>query len=321
MLLGYGVKPDHEDQYHGVWHSITHSDSNDRSEKHQKRSIDTLRLLFDDYEEKSYLLRAISTGVASFTGQHRSSIEAVWLFHQSEAHLVGPELANFQDAVLSGVLINCIWDMNWEGLEWIKDILHTPAGARLCEKLSSGDFRLLDTFFADRRLAQPRRIGTDITSALLLLGIDVEACLIQEFLQVPFGVVKTRSWPRKPLLDKRVTFLKEGEHSVNLEWEWIHDQSAPGHLLVSELTAFTVDSDHRLIPSPEEFVIPNHPEHSPLYSNRHDTAQRYSFFLKNSGKEKWPPRFARRAAKKERKERARLGQKQVRSIMPGTWVP
>jgi hypothetical protein len=316
MLLGYGVKPDHGEQYHGVWQSITHSDSSDRSEEYQRRSVDTYRLLLADYEERSYLLRYLSTGGAYLTKQRRWSSEAVWLFHQSEVHLAGQELANFQDAVLRGVFVNCVWDMNHKGLEWIQGLLHTPTGTRLCESLNNGDFGLLDTFFADCRLVQPRKVGTDIISALVLLGIDIEACMIREFLRFPFGVVTNRWW----LLDKRVIFSKEGVHGFDLKWEWVHQQSAPGYLLVSELTSFTVDSDGQLSYVDERFPHQRHFGIGPLYYNRHDNATFWSTH-ENSGLEKWPPRFKRRAAKKERKERARLGQKQARSKMPGSWVP
>lgn len=312
------MKPDHGEQYHGVWESIVQSDSTDRSEEYKTRSVDTFRLLWDDYEEHSHLLNKLSTGSAFLTEQRRWSSEAVWLFHQSEAHLAGQELANLQDAVLKGVFINCIWDMNHKGLEWIQGILHTPAGTRLFESLNNGDFGLLDTFFAHWRLAQPRKVGTDIISVLVLFGIDIEACMIREFLEVPSGVVTSR-WG---LLNKRVTFSKEGVHGFNVVWEWVYQQSAPGYLVVSELTAFTVDSAYLLSPIDERF--PRRELHGigPLYMNRHDTVKfnllcGYGDF----GVEKWPPRFERRAAKKERKERARLGQKQARSKMPGSWVP
>jgi hypothetical protein len=64
MLLGYGVKADHGDQYGGVWQSITHYDAYNRSEEYQRRSFDTYRLVFDDYEEHSYLLKMFSNGRA-----------------------------------------------------------------------------------------------------------------------------------------------------------------------------------------------------------------------------------------------------------------
>ena len=317
MLLEYGVKPDYGEQYHGVWQSITHRDLiRNEPKDYQRRSVDTYRLLLADYEEHAYLLNYFSTGQAFLTQRHRWSSEAVWLFHQSEVHLAGHELANFQDAVLRGVFVNCVWDMNHEGLEWIQGVLHTPAGTRLFESLNNGDFGLLDTFFADCHLVQPRKVGTDIISALVLLGIDIEACMIQEFLQSPFGIVKSH-WG---LLDKRVTFSKKGGQEFDLDWEWVHDQSAPGQLLVSELTAFTVDSDYQLTPIDERSPYGKHNGIGPLYENRYDTL-RFRVRYENSEVEKWPPRFERRAAKKERKERARHGQKQVRSKMPGAWVP
>jgi hypothetical protein len=315
MLLGYGVRPDHGEQYHGVWQSFTHYDTNDKSEEYQRRSVDTYQLIMADYEERSYLLKFFSSGNAFLTQQHRWSIEAVWLLDQSKFHVAEQELANLQDAVLRGVFVNCVWDMNHKGLEWIQGILHTPAGTRLFQSLNNGDFGLLNTFFADWRLVQPRRVGTDIISALLLLGIDIEACMIREFLQSPFGMVKSSAW----LLAKRVVFSKEGEHRFDLDWEWVHDQSAPGHLLLSELTAFTVDSDYSLTSFDKEYSHPEQIGIGPLYSNRHDAVE-YMLLYNNLGVGNWPPRFERRAAKKERKERARLGQKQARSKMPGSWV-
>jgi hypothetical protein len=315
MLLGYGVRPDHGEEYHGVWHSITHYENYDTSEEQQRRTVDTFRLILNDYEENSYLLGFVSSGKAPLTQQHRWSSEAVWLFHQSETHLAVQELENFQDAVLRGVFVNCVWDMNHKGLEWIQGILHTPAGTRLRESLNDGNFGLLNTFFTDDRLLQPWKVGTNIVSALLLLGIDIEACMIREFLQSPSGIVESHSW----LLDKRVTFSKKGEQRFDLDWEWIHNQSDPAHLLVSELTAFTVDSDHQLTSVDERFPHQECHGIGPLYSNRHDT-MKFWVVYENSGVEKWPPRFERRAAKKERKERARLGQKQARSKMPGSWI-
>lgn len=314
LLLGCGVKPDYGENYDGVWESITHCDRNDKSEEYQRRTVDTYRLLWEDYEERSYILDFVSKGKAYLTRQNRWPSEAVWLFHQSELHLVGKELANFQDAVLRGIFVNCIWDMNHEGLEWLKEMLHTPAGARLFKDLGSGDLELLHTFFADQRVVVSREVGAAVISALLFFGVDVEMCMTREFLRLPLGVVKSQ-WQ----YSKRLTFSNEGDGGYALDWEWIYDQSAPGYLLVSELTAFTVDSDYQLTVVDDRL----HREFfgtGPLYANRYDTL-RYWMIFENSGAEKWPPRFERRRQKKERKERARSGLKRMRTKMPGSWVP
>lgn len=129
------------------------------------------------------------------TQQHRWSSEAVWLFHQSDLHLFGSELADFQDAVLRGMLIRFIWDMNITGLEWLAGKLHTPAGARLLGDLGNGNFELLRTFFADARLVQPQDIGRAIILALSMFGVDVEACMARECLRFPQGRKSARRSP------------------------------------------------------------------------------------------------------------------------------
>lgn len=249
------------------------------------------------------------------TQQHRWSSEAVWLFHQSDLHLFGSELADFQDAVLRGMLIRFIWDMNITGLEWLAGKLHTPAGARLLGDLGNGNFELLRTFFADARLVQPQDIGRAIILALSMFGVDVEACMARECLRFPLAVVEC-CWPEERL-KKTIKFSKQGASGNTLDWNWIHDESALGHLLVSELAALTVDSDIHL-----SYCYRGMPDYGigPLYANRHDTVK-FHVKVKDSGVENWSPRFERRRAKKERKERAGSVQKLTRTKMPGSWVP
>jgi hypothetical protein len=301
-----------------MWQSITHSDMNIESMVYTARALATYRLVWEDYEERLLALHWLSSGHAYLTQQHRWSSEAVWLFHQSDLHLFGSELANFQDAVVRGMLINFIWDMNIKGLEWLAGKLHTPAGARLLEDLGNGNFELLRTFFADERLVQPQDIGRAIVVALSMFGVDVEACMAREFLRFPLGVVEC-CWLGKRL-KKTVKFSKQGASGNTLDWNWIHDESAPGHLLVSELAAFTVNSDMQLGYHDNLPSYYRGQGNGPLWMNRHDRAKLYDEIDRNGGG-KWPPRFERRRAKRERKERARSGQKPTRTKMPGTWIP
>lgn len=311
LLLAYGVKPDSGEQYGGVWESITHCYvACNGLEPLQSCTVYTYQLLWENYDESSHVLEYVSSGRAHLTRQNRWSSEAVWLFKQSQFHLFGSELANFRYALLRGTFVNFIWDMNLEGLQWLKETLHTLAGAQLFEDLGNGNFNILETFFKDTGLAQPQNIGVEIISALSLFGVDIEACMKREFLEFPFGVVEGHGLQLK----KRVTFSKQRASGYALDWVWIYDQSAPGYLLLSELSAFSVDSDIHLCFHDDNWLDCGI---GPLYANCYDRAKVW----RNTGVEKWPPRFERRRAKKERKERARSGQKPTRTKMPGSWVP
>jgi hypothetical protein len=284
---------------------------------YQSLTIDTYRLIWEDYEEKPRLLEYISSGEAYSTLQNSWSSEAVWLFQQSQLHLSGPELDHFRYAVLRGVLVNFIWDTNVEGLHWLKKTLHTPAGAHLLQALNNGECGLLGSIFKDLRLIQPWDIGEAIISALLLLGIDIGACIRRELLQFPLSVAESYYGFR---LRKRITFAKQIISGHTLDWAWIYDQSAPGYLLTSELAAFTVNSDMQLSYDNNIFLGYRGQGNGPLWMNRHDRAKIYDEIDRKGGG-KWPPRFERRRAKRERKERARSGQKPTRTKMPGSWIP
>lgn len=274
-------------------------------------TVDTYRLLWEGYEERPHILEMLGSGNAHLTLQGQWEIEAKWLFQESTNHLSGSELANFRSAILRGTFINFVWDSNSKGLQWIEETLYTPAGAQFFEDIGNGNFNLLETFFGDTRLVQPQDIGAVIVWALSLLGVDIEACIKQELLRCPFGIVEARCCGRR--LKKKVTFVKHDASGYALTWDWIYDESAPGYLLASVFGAFSVDSVL-------SFYGDNSPAHAigPLRANRHDHAK-HSW--RQVGEEQWPQRFERRAAKKERKEHARLGQKAIHRKMPGSWVP
>lgn len=234
----------------------------------------------------------------------------VWLFPESQNNLLGSELTDFRHAVLRGMFVDFIRDANIEGLQWLRGVLHTSAAVRLLEDICHGNFGLIDTFFADEDLVQPQSIGATIISALSILGIDSEACIMQELLHFPLGVIKCPGWR----LDKEITYSRQNTSGHTLDWDWIFDESAPGYLLLRELPSLTVDSAAHL-PCHGDFLP--HKRYGPLFANRRDRAKIHW----NTGEEKWPPRFERRRAKKEFKERVRLGQKLTRTKMPGSWVP
>ncbi|CAN9479012.1 unnamed protein product [Alternaria alternata] len=97
--------------------------------------------------------------------------------------------------------------------------------------------------------------------------------------------------------DKRIVFERNWEHKWVLGFEWVFDHEAPGYLLFSEYTVIVVET------------ISYHNEW-PFCEWVHETERK---------RDDRSAHFSRRMAAKERKERARLGQKQPRSRMPGAW--
>lgn len=309
LLLQYGVKPDHG-QYGGVWDSISgFEEVSDMSKLYESLTIDTYRLLWAEYEGDFRLLENIRQGGPFLTRQLRWSSVGVWLFQESRNNLLGSELTDFRHAVLRGMFINFIRDANIEGLQWFRGVLHTSAAVRLVEDICHGDFGLIDTFFGDEDLVQPQSIGATIISALSILDIDIEACIVQELIQFPLSVIKCPGWR----LDKKITYSRQNTGGHTLDWDWIFDESAPGYLLLTALPSLTVDSTTHM-PCHGDFLP--HKRYGPLFANRHDHAKIH----RNTGEEKWPPRFDRRQAKKELRRCKGLGQKLIRTKMPGSWV-
>lgn len=279
------------------------------SKQYEILTIDTYRLLWTDYEGSSRLLESIRQGVPWWTRELRWFSVGVWLFQQSPNYLFGSELAMFRHAALRGMFVNFVWDTNSEGLQWLGEVIHTSAGVRLVEDICNGSISLLKTFFGERRLVQPHDIGPTIISALSVFDIDVEACISQELAEFSLGVITCPGWR----LDKKITFSKQGLSGPTLDWVWIFDHSAPGYLLLTALPSLTIDSDAHL-PCHGDYLP--HKRYGPLFRNRHDRAKIHL----NTEEAKWRPRFEQRAAEKERKKRARLGQKPERTRMPGSWV-
>ncbi|CAN9447366.1 unnamed protein product [Alternaria alternata] len=116
------------------------------------------------------------------------------------------------------------------------------------------------------------------------------------------------------LSEKRMVFERDWEQKWILGFEWVFDHEAPGYTLVSEYPSLTVESDW-----------PYHSYYSHNWSAKSDWLYEYNWpvaeweYSSQRAWDKYSARFNRRTASKERKERARLGQKQARSRMPGEW--
>ncbi|CAN9200799.1 unnamed protein product [Alternaria alternata] len=130
--------------------------------------------------------------------------------------------------------------------------------------------------------------GARFLDWLVSLGLDPELCVASELADS----VKISGH-----FDKRIVFERNWEHKWVLGFEWVFDHEAPGYLLFSEYTVIVVET------------ISYHNEW-PFCEWVHETERK---------RDDRSAHFSRRMAAKERKERARLGQKQPRSRMPGAW--
>jgi hypothetical protein len=300
LLLQYGVRPDPASLsliFHYILSSTRRSSSITAS-----RRIDTYRLLLNDYED--YPSRFVDkAGIANFCSKDHWAFEVTWLVRESPNYICGPDLTRFQLEILTRSLTGFIVDMNVEGLHWLKGIFQTPIGGLFLKQLHQGDISILKGVFSSPDLLKPDDWGSRVVSALTIIGFDVERYLGNELSRLQDGRVHCDISHRPA---KLLTLNRSMPDAYTLDWTWDLDRTNPLFLLISEMSAFTVDSVLRIgrISSND----------APFREARWE--QPYS----NIVIDPWPARFKRRQAKKARKERARSGQKRNRSKMPGSWV-
>lgn len=133
------------------------------------------------------------------------------------------------------------------------------------------------------------QIGGAFINVLERLGLEVESYVNMNgefFLDDHFS------------LSRKVVFERSECGDWILRWIWVHDTSAPGYLLVSEHISLGADAWFR----------DGWPFSKPWYHKQSDREQRLIDL-----------RFDRRMTDNAREERARTGQKRVKSRMPGSW--
>jgi hypothetical protein len=161
-----------------------------------------------------------------------------------------------------------------------------------------GNFKFLNTLFGQTSSSFDSQVlGAFFLNLLERLNMDVEACMARELDVLTDGVLKPRSW-----MEERKAVFEPFDHGGwLLRWIWVFDDSAPGYLLVSEHIGL----------GPDEYGAWYWPFfEDPLYFWSQESRYRWA---------KVEARSTRRLANKARKERARTGQKQPRSRMPGAW--
>jgi hypothetical protein len=132
-------------------------------------------------------------------------------------------------------------------------------------------------------------LGAWFLDWLISLDLDPETCVANEPAELEY-----LEYPRYSR--KRIVFERNWEQKWILGFEWGFDHKAPGYSLVSQYTNLVVEYYWRTT--------------WPFHEREH---------LCNRNWDDRNTLFNRRMDAKERKERARLGQKQPQSRMPGAW--
>jgi hypothetical protein len=173
---------------------------------------------------------------------------------------------------------------------------------RVVDQIARGESELLKQLFScDMPCSYSQGVGAVYMSLLLSLGIDVERCIEEEMSRLQGGIIEAAFGQ---LADKRVLFEHPSTQRWVLRWEYIlGDHKVPGHLLAEEFTALTFD------------VLPRHVWTWPFC----EVYWEFPYESRVREDTKWSLRFSRCMSTKARKESVRLGLKQPRSRMPGSW--
>jgi hypothetical protein len=130
-------------------------------------------------------------------------------------------------------------------------------------------------------------IGRTFLDLLTTLDIDIGACAMEVFGNSLGGMLYLDD---KFIRSRWLVFEQIPQYGWRLGWEWVCDEEASGYLVVSEYEELTIHWLH------------------PWYS------------LSNDDLPQQHVRFKRRQTAKAQKELVRLGLKQPRSRMPGSWI-
>jgi hypothetical protein len=268
--------------------------------------INTIRLLWENCDQVDDFTNIDSPHrLQRYKVLDGTSLDMIeWLWYHAEALLNRGELLAFRSWLLK-------WCVEQYERRWMDDQLGTwgddliePAAItdriiklmddEMIRYYSEGGVKLLASLFDPFPMSSSdsAEIGSLFIDLLSRLGLDVETCILKEMEGLRSGCFLDE--------DRKVIFeLIDGGGWV-LRWIWIIDPCEPGSLLLSEHTGLGPDCR-----SVSEWPYSGRPYPDPLESQRENAVPK--------------GRFERRMISKERKERARTGQKRAKSKMPGAW--
>jgi hypothetical protein len=246
-------------------------------------AIDTYRCFLDDVDVVGEFNRTDGSysvlGYSTFTAD-----EAQWLWQKNLELSVGEDLRSNQR-----VMIRRFWSIigfTDYGLHRELQFPILPMDGDILSDIQYGRCGIFEKLFSGfRTVMESYIVGAWFLDWLASLDLDPRLCVAHE--EVHFMSFRS---------DKRIVFEPNGEQKWILGFEWVLDHEASGYSLVSQYTNLVV----------EYYWRTGWPFHERGYDSDRKKGDRSA-------------RFSRRMAAKERKERARFGQKQRRSRMPGAW--
>jgi hypothetical protein len=226
-----------------------------------------------------------------------TSIE--WLWTNAGLVFCGDDLLSFRCFLLRCLVHqyqgnNSIWED-----DAVTECIVNLMDEEMIQHYLQGKIALIEILFCCQSASvESQRVGSAFIDLLTRLGLDVEACINMKLENHPGGLIKSRD---PDDVDLRIVFDSLQNGGWTLRWTWDLDPLAAGHILVSEHIALGADTL-------SSFGWPFHTIVSSL-----------DWEAWNRVGGKYDARRERRKAAKARKERARTGQRRIKSKMPGAW--
>jgi hypothetical protein len=297
LLTQHGLKPDLDIDHVSPFATCLlfgHTSSSRADE------AETVRLLLqscdqvDQFDEDSFLF-------SPRYGWVNITLETIeWSWFNAALYIDDDELGNLRVSLLRGIFRDCAITFmeDPEIGHYPETIVRLMVDAHTSEHYLDGNFEFLDTLFGfDSSSLKSQVLGAFYLDLLERLNMDVGACMARQLDVLPGGVLEYHSFAG----ERKVVFEPLDHGRWLLRWIWVLDDSAPGYLLVSEHIGLGPDDPFSWL--------------WPFFEDPFD-------FWSQESEDRWAKaevRSTRRLANKARKERARTGQKQPRSRMPGAW--
>ena len=227
-----------------------------------------------------------------------------WLWQQSQNFLFGDDLLDFQVILIRCVLGYMIREKSMDKRDEVFQIWKKFINREHLNEIESGRAQLLRSFWSYHwatLTTESHDEGSALIIILLELGVHVKTWITQEFKTLKDGILEDEStW----LPDKKIELGQNEGGDLSLRWVWTYQLYGPNTQMYTLLSQYE--------------TIATTPMWSQKWPFRELVYTTYDDFYRTGPK--WDSRFKRRMATKTRKERARFGEKQAQSKMPGSWV-